>query len=670
MPGQGTSETQRSQPRVVSLSAIAIGLWVMLVVGLAYVWLRPIRPHSAEAHAVTSAPAAAHTPVAHQTPAVTVATRDQALALMVSQRITDLGIKPKTVRLPTDLSLEEALTIKQGDYEHADRIAKDVLAHSTLQRWRFYPFNDFMKNIVRYEDPILLHRLNDWIAHDPHSAIAHLIRGVYYDKLSWITRGGDHPSEVPDDRMRSIQQDIAKASGDFRTAIDLDPKVPWSYYELLQVVSAGGNSAGAEQVFKAAVKAFPGYYPLYRERLDELSPKWYGSISAMYDFTDLYAGRAPSNSPLRLLYLQLYVNLLETAGASCDSLQGDAKQSCVASVIDRMTRPDLLPGMLQALKLYGTSDPVEFSTAAWPLLSEMACNRCYGSPSAVAGVLQAAASIMGSDTRMMDTPTHNSYMLDDITARVWGQIGNTSNADQKFREALKDVEQTSFPDEVQKAVALATIFDHMVQFADDTSQFIDMIAYLEAENEVGGSNFSSAPFGTCYAYYRMKYFSEAVKECSTLIDGNGNYLVSHYWRGKAYEGLRQWDASIADFSPVADSADNWFRVGAALDMSYDFGQKGDFAGQLASMSQHAYLFDPKLQPASDLAVAYNNRCFAHMQLGQLQEALDDCTTSLKYGRIPDALHKEQELLKRLGSHAKPSPEPVQTPGKPVSTQSM
>jgi hypothetical protein len=112
--------------------------------------------------------------------------------------------------------------------------------------------------------------------------------------------------------------------------------------------------------------------------------------------------------------------------------------------------------------------------------------------------------------------------------------------------------------------------------------------------------------------------------------------------------LGQWDASIADFSPVAESANNWFRVGAALDMSYDYGQKGDFAGQLASMNQHAYLFDDQIQPPHDLAVSYNNRCFALMQLGQLEKALADCTRSLKYDRIPDALHKQQELLRRLG----------------------
>jgi hypothetical protein len=37
-----------------------------------------------------------------------------------------------------------------------------------------------------------------------------------------------------------------------------------------------------------------------------------------------------------------------------------------------------------------------------------------------------------------------------------------------------------------------------------------------------------------------------------------------------------------------------------------------------------------------------------MKLGQLQKALDDCTMSLKFDRIPDAFHKQQELLKLLG----------------------
>jgi hypothetical protein len=52
----------------------------------------------------------------------------------------------------------------------------------------------------------------------------------------------------------------------------------------------------------------------------------------------------------------------------------------------------------------------------------------------------------------------------------------------------------------------------------------------------------------------LKHYAEVVKECTALIEGNGNYLESHYWRGKAYENTGQWDASIADFKIVAESS--------------------------------------------------------------------------------------------------------------------
>ena len=56
----------------------------------------------------------------------------------------------------------------------------------------------------------------------------------------------------------------------------------------------------------------------------------------------------------------------------------------------------------------------------------------------------------------------------------------------------------------------------------------------------------------------------------------------------------------------------------------------------------------KGQEKSSLAVAFNNRCYAKMKLEKLEEALSDCTTSLKYGNLPDAYQKHQELAKRLG----------------------
>ena len=570
---------------------------------------------------------------------------------MIAEKTAELGLTPKTAKTAADRALEASSAIKREDFTQARAIAEDVLSHSRLESWSFYPFNEFMGSLVRGDDPRLLAGLNHWLQRDPRSGLAYLMRAQYYRAAAWSARGSEVGWMVPDALMKQFEDDLRRSAADVFKSIQLEPKIPWSYYELLATATGGGDSSDVEQAFQAGIKAYPSYYSLYKERLRVLAPKWGGSTDAMYDFVARYAGSVPKTSPLRLLYLDLYVQLLDAAASDCRTLQGDDRAICVKRGFERISRPDLEPGMESALNLYKVSDPNQFSRAVWPLLASMSCDKCIGLPSAGAGALQMAASIMGSDNQIMDKPTHNSYMLDDITARIWAQSNNPANAEKKFIEALYDAEHTSFGDPAQKAQVEADIFDHMAANADENSQFIDIIVYEDAANAVGGINHGDAPYRKCYAYYRLKHFKEAVTECKALIEGEGNYLQTHYWLAKAYEGLGQWDASIAEFTPAAESADNWFRVGAALDMSFDYGQKGDFAGQLAEMNRYSYLFDSRMQPAHDLAVAYNNRCYALMKLGRLQDALNDCTQSLGYDRIPDALHKQEELLKLLGKQS-------------------
>jgi tetratricopeptide (TPR) repeat protein len=571
-----------------------------------------------------------------------------ALAALIAERSAELAITRKTGVTPADLGLQTANEIKAGRYAAAQRIAGQVLARSQQQGLRFYPFNEYMGSIVRGDDPSLLQHLNTWIEQEPTSAIGLLIRAMYFAETGRTARGTETAGKVPDALMKLFEEDMARSTSDLLTSVRLNPRIPWSYAELERVSSHAGNVKVARDTFQQGSLAFPDYYPLYRLRLNWLTPKWGGSINAMYGFVDQYAGAARPDSPLKMLYLDLYSDLLDAARFQCGGNRG----RCFKDALGQSVRPGLREHVQQALSLYRVANPADFSAAAWPLLDAIACAPCSDTASTFGGsVLQMAADIMGSDNRMMDNSAHNSYMLDDITAHVWAQLGNPANADKKYREALTDVEHTAFSDPALKAQALATIYDHMTAFADNTGQFVDMIVYQDAANAVAGDNRSDTPWLKCYAYYRLKHPAEAVRECTSLIDGHGNYLVSHYWRAKAYEQLGEWDQSIADFAPVADSSDNWFRVGAALDMSYDFGQKHDYAGQLASMNQHGYLFDATMQPPRDLAAAFNNRCFAQMKLGHLREALDDCTKSLSYDRLPDAFHKQQELLKALGRPA-------------------
>jgi tetratricopeptide (TPR) repeat protein len=617
-------------------------LWVILTLVVVGYWKTPDYRAPSVSGALHPA-VAGSSPIVHDAPTVR-----QSVAALVAQRLAALHVPTSKAILPSDLALQADMAIKKGDFATANRIASDVLSRSKLSGWRFYPFDRFMETLVGAgNDSQLEWQLHKWREQDPNSAFAHLISARYYYVTGWATRSDDVDSEIPPKDKALFADDIATAGSEVRSAIALNPHVPWSYQLLVRVLASFGNSDQLEAAFQQAIDAYPGYYPPYRQRLYMLTPKWGGSIAAMYAFVDRYAGHAPAGSPLKLLYLQLYGYLADAASTDC-AWHGDGSDTCMQSEMSRNVSPQMGDDLLQALRLYKVSDPVEYSNALWPILDYIVSMQGSNDWSGLGAVLEMAGKVMGSDEQLMDRPGHNNYVLDDITARIWAQMDNNPNVEQKFAEALSDIERTTFPDEAQKDEALATVYDHMASVAESSRQYVNIIAYQAAANAVGGSNHSDAPYETCYGYFALNLFEQAVTECTRLIDGNDNYAESHYWRALSYEQMHDWDQALADFEPIADGASNWLRVGSAIEMSVIYGARHDFAGQLASMNSHPYLFDPALQSHDDLAIAFNNRCYAYMQLGQLHEALADCTTSLKYGHIPDAYHKQLELMARLG----------------------
>jgi tetratricopeptide (TPR) repeat protein len=620
----------------------ASALWVVLAVVVIQYWEAPVYRPPASAPAARQLPAPSA--IIHDTPGAR-----QSVAALVAQRLASLQVPARKAILPSDLAWQAEAAIKHGDFATASRIAGAVLASSKLTGWGFYPFDSFMDTIVGPgNDPQLEGQLREWRGHDPQSALAYLISAQYFKTTGWTVRGGDDGNEVPAKDMRLFADDLATAAGDARESITLNPHIPWSYLLLLRTVSGNGQSAPVEAVFQQAVHAFPTYYEPYRQRLYTLTPKWGGSVQAMYAFVRYYAGRAPASSPLKLLYLQLYGYLADAAWVNCQSLDGAGNTGCMQTQMSGMVSRDMGSDMLQALRIYKASDPIAYSNALWPILGAMVTLPRSNDWSGIGAVLQMAGSVMGSDEQLSDKPRHNNYALDDINARIWAQIGNSNNVEQKFGEAISDIEHTTFASEALKDQALAAVYDDMMAFAEDNRQWVNLIAYQAAANAIGGSNHSDVPWNTCLAYHALKLPDEAVKECTHVIDSDGNYMEAHYYRALTYEVMHDWDHSLADFAPIADGAYNWYRVGAAQDMSYIYGEKHDYAAELASLNEHAYLFDPALQNADDLAVSFNNRCYAYMQLGHLHKALADCTASLKYGHIPDAYHKQLELMERLG----------------------
>ncbi|REF85876.1 hypothetical protein DES32_1914 [Methylovirgula ligni] len=262
-------------------------------------------------------------------------------------------------------------------------------------------------------------------------------------------------------------------------------------------------------------------------------------------------------------------------------------------------------------------------------------------------MLQAAADAMHSDTQLSEDKPHNiNYVIDALVGQSWYMKGFYDNALKKYQEALTDSASARFPNEEEKDVALANIYEATAQVYERLNQYADLAAYEKAA--IALRRRTPDQYYVCYGYYQLKDFGSAIRECTEALQDQPANLKARYWRARAHQDAGDKGAALKDFEMVANSEDS-FRASAAIEMSMIYFGRGDNRGALSILNEYKYLYDPNFTIKSDVAVAYNNRCYALMQLDKLREALADCTASLKYGNIPDSYRKERELLKRLGA---------------------
>lgn len=255
-------------------------------------------------------------------------------------------------------------------------------------------------------------------------------------------------------------------------------------------------------------------------------------------------------------------------------------------------------------------------------------------------ILQMAAITFGSNTEMTDSiPGKNNYMIDRVTAYVWNHQYALENAEQKFKAALLDVEAASFLKEEEKDLEIANILENLALVYKRGSQYENALIYHAAAKTINGD---ISDYIECDIYSHLRHYKEAIQAC----DPKDGY-EARFYRARAYKALGKMQESQEDFKVVADSESD-YREAVFFEMSNTYGALlKDYAGELKLFEEHPYVFDESYQSKDNLALAYNNRCYTYMHLNQLQKALDDCETSLKFGDMPDAHYKKQLILKRM-----------------------
>lgn len=550
-------------------------------------------------------------------------------------------------------ALKVRTLINQGHFQQAGRIINGVLGRSRIEGWHFTPFARFIVDVPEPSNAHFQQRLTTWVAQDPHAATPYLVRSLYFFDTAWIARGYGFANHILPHNAARFGKDIAAATADCVTAIDRDPQDPYPRYLALKILKTEGDGQDMRALFQQSIQLFPTYYPLYAVRLGALEPKWGGSLAAMQAFVSRYAGPAAPTSPLKMLYLKLYAEFLGTPAIMCPTTS-KIQKLCTTYVLGHLITPALQRHVHTLITTYGPTAPLPFVIKAGGILNNMVYEDSTGAY--VGPLLQSFSTALGADDALVTghNRRHN-FMVDKLAAMVWYDQRQFHNAKRLLQRALADLGRTHFPTQSEKNRVRARLYHDLAYVYDYTHHYRKLIIYQRAADILTGTGSSNLE---CATLFKLGYYEATIKACTRQIDNDGTRQAL-YWRARAYQVTGHTVKALHDFRRVADSQSR-FRAPSALNISVIYGNENRLHSMLRVLNRYSYLYKPVLEHKEDIAIAYNNRCYAEMHLGLLHRALADCTASLRFGNLPDAYAKQQEIMRRLKARPVAPAEPLRS----------
>lgn len=537
--------------------------------------------------------------------------------------------------------------INNEQFDIAENHLQQVLARSQYRhRWHYFPIATVIENIGKRNSPTLLVHLNHWRQQKPNSAMAHLIRTNYMEAKA-----------APNPTSMAGFMALKEALADAEQADKLAPQNPLGlFYKMRAMIDK--RAPEVSSIFSRAIQRFPDYYPFYRDMQSATLSVEGGNLKDLYNFTYSYADNG--DPALKMLYVKLYKELLFGAHYSCHQDQrGVSFNTCMQQVMNELTQADLEPKLTAALNSFTADNRYFFSQEINYLLADMLS--LHGAGMHAHMMMQLASDALGNNNELSaQDVTHNNYFMDRLTARIWRDRKHIANAETLYKRALQDIDDQRFPSTAAQALARAEIYTEIAKMYTNRQRYKDAIVYQKAAELLQHRQIPKDSYILCIEYWSLKQYRNAIKTGTDLLQQNLDttplWAIQsiHDWRGHAYDALNQVDAAISDYRQTATLLHNNMAANAVIDWDVLLSKHGRHQEALDLLNSYPFLFDEQQRSANTLAVVYNNRCYSKMQLKMYREALDDCQKSLTFDQIPDALNKQQQLIKILSKSKNPS----------------
>ena len=392
-------------------------------------------------------------------------------------------------KLPSVRARQVREAIKRRDFEMATAVSKDTLLATRARLFTFYPFEDFIEALPDLTDPTFERDLSTWVDQAPLDPLPRLIRAQYYYNLAWSRRGHRFITETDKQSQAAFSSILRKGVADIQVALTLAPQSAYGHFLRLRLLRGYGDTTEIHQAFYDTVQLYPAFYPSYSVMLTGLQPKWGGSLDEMYAFVGRYSADESTFSSLRLLPVQLYALLLESAASACNDASTTANNACFSDDLKQAIRQGLETSVRESLRQLGAANAYETNQAVLSIISSMIDQS--GADAQAGQILQLAADSYHSDPRLTEEPgVTNNFIIDQLVARSWLNKGFFYNAITKYKEALAHLQLAQFPSAELKDLAQARIYESLMQAYAKSNHPAEMVSSAKAAWSLDGQTSS------------------------------------------------------------------------------------------------------------------------------------------------------------------------------------
>lgn len=178
------------------------------------------------------------------------------------------------------------------------------------------------ENFLR-PDPDVRVMLEAWKQQSPKSAFAYAASGYNFLQAAWSARGGDFIQETPRSKIEAMDALLARADGDLRMSIKLDPSLALPHAAMIEIGTMEGDDAYAAEATKRGQALDIPSLPVYEKLALAAEPRWGGSLSAQSSLIGSIGRNTSRNALLPLVRAKVLGEQLGV-GCYCASPQDDA----------------------------------------------------------------------------------------------------------------------------------------------------------------------------------------------------------------------------------------------------------------------------------------------------------------------------------------------------------